>query len=96
VKEEVYAQKRSSKPKLVGTILDYSKPVDRVHFGLVFIITARGDILPKEASAISGDMISIDKLMTGKKEFEKYETWSKCLIPHLNELYKYVQPLKTR
>lgn len=95
VSEEVTIKEGFSKPKLVGTILDYSKPVDRVHFGLVFVIRTQGEVLPKESSVISGEMIHIDKLMRDKENFDNYETWSKCLIPHLAELYKLTQQAKT-
>ncbi len=96
VSEEVRIKGSSSKPKLAGTILDYSKPVDRVHFGLVFVIHAQGEVLPKESSVISGEMISIDKLINDKEAFDNYETWSKCLIPHLAGLYTLAQQTKAR
>nr|MCK4929717.1 2'-deoxycytidine 5'-triphosphate deaminase [Nanoarchaeota archaeon] len=88
IREEVNIKGSFSEPRLVGTLMAYDKPVDRVHFGLVFIINVQGEIVPKEDSFSSGGMMPIDELVKDKKGFKKYETWSKCLIPHLPELYK--------
>lgn len=88
IREEVNIKGSFSEPKLVGTLMAYDKPVDRVHFGLIFIINVQGKVAPKEDSFISGGMMPIDELVKDKEGFEKYETWSKCLIPHLPELYK--------
>jgi predicted NUDIX family phosphoesterase/deoxycytidine triphosphate deaminase len=96
VKEEVHIKGLYSEPKLVGTILDYSNPVDRVHFGLVFVVKVDGTVALKERSAVSATMAPIDKLMKDEEEFGRHETWSKCLIPHLAELYKYAQQTKLR
>jgi len=41
-------------------------------------------------------MISIDKLINDKEAFDNYETWSKCLIPHLAGLYTLAQQTKAR
>ncbi|KYK24587.1 hypothetical protein AYK26_03355 [Euryarchaeota archaeon SM23-78] len=88
IREEVDIKGTFSEPKLAGTLMAYDKPVDRVHFGLIFIINVKGEVVPKEDSFISGGMMPIDKLIKDKEAFEKYETWSKCLIPHLLELYE--------
>ena len=85
--EEVEIIGNHSKPKLVGTLMAYDKPVDRVHLGLVFVSHVDGDVKQKESSITSSGMVPIKQLM--KSNSEKYETWSKILIPYLIELSKY-------
>jgi len=67
----------------------YDKPVDRVHFGLVYVIplAKRGYVAPKEASIITGRMISLDEIEKDRQAHEKYETWSNKLLPLLPEIY---------
>ncbi len=87
--EEVNIHGKSSPPKLIGTLMAYDKPVDRVHFGLVYVIplAKRGYVAPKEASIITGRMISLDEIEKDRQAHEKYETWSNKLLPLLPEIY---------
>ncbi len=80
-----------TEPQLVGTLMAYDKPVDRVHFGLVYAIHVDGTVEPKEDSIISGKMIPIEELMQDPEYSEKYETWSRMLIPHLQEICRQPQ-----
>jgi len=88
--EEVRITGVATEPKLVGTILARTRKVDRNHFGLTYVVSVNGRVMirKKERSAISGEMIPIDKLLKDKEAFKNYETWSRCLIPHLGELYE--------
>ncbi len=85
--EEVEIKMRLSEPKFVGTLIQYNTPVDRVHFGLVFTIHA-DEVRTKESSLHSGRMIDIKELTNDSDYPQKYESWSKTLIPHLSNLYE--------
>lgn len=70
---------------LAGTLYMEDKPVDRVHFGLVYVGLVNGDVSPAECSILSGRMVGIDQIVL--EPIERYESWSQALIPHLKELY---------
>ncbi|MFH1682368.1 MAG: 2'-deoxycytidine 5'-triphosphate deaminase [Candidatus Woesearchaeota archaeon] len=87
LEEEITIEGNPTDPKLVGTLMAYNTPVNRVHFGLIFSIHTKGKIRPKEAALVSGRMIPIGQLV-GDPEYEnKYETWSKIIIPYLEPIY---------
>ena len=88
VNEEVIIDKKSLSPSLVGTIMAYEKPVDMVHFGLIYTIHVTETVRPKEVALISGRMMNIDELQKDKQNEWRYETWSKMLIPYLQEIYR--------
>jgi dCTP deaminase len=73
--EEVKLDGLVSMPVLVGTIISYDKPVDRVHFGLVYGIVTDGDVQPAESSIISGRMIKRSDITIFPGNVG-YETWS--------------------
>ncbi len=79
-KEEVTISGGISTPKLIGTLKAYDKPVDRVHFGLVYASNTNGCIAGNEKSITSLGMNDLNFL---KSNLEKFETWSKILIPYL-------------
>jgi len=85
-KEEVRVTGKISKPMLVGTLMAYDTPVDRVHLGLIFKIHTTGDVVPAESSITFGEMKDLKLL---KDNISYYETWSKVLIPHLEKIYNY-------
>ncbi len=87
LEEEVFVTGQLSKPLLVGTLMQYNMPVDRVHFGLVYATRTTGTVGPKESSIISGHIKSIDELLHDPKGEKKYETWSRVLLPHLREIH---------
>lgn len=84
--EEVEINNLTAEPRLIGTIMAYNTPVDRVHFGLIYVAHASNLVKPKESSIISGRMVNIDELINDSEYSKKYETWSKALIPHLYNL----------
>jgi len=85
--EEVKISGDFSEPRMVGTLMAYDKPVDRVHFGLIYKIhIAGGDIRKNETSILNGKMVPIEELVKmGKRNFE---TWSSILVPYLDAIYK--------
>jgi predicted NUDIX family phosphoesterase/deoxycytidine triphosphate deaminase len=85
--EEIKIQGNYSEPVFAGTLYATDKPVDRVHFGLIYAIHTDGKIEPNENSIIHSEMIPIEKMRGGYYKNNKTETWTKILIPHLREIY---------
>jgi|GEM_PF-144883 len=86
-REEVAIVGAHTPPKLVGTLFATDKPVDRVHFGLIYVTRLEGSIAPKELSIKSGRLLSIDEIIADTDYPKRYETWSAQLIKHLPALY---------
>lgn len=85
--EEVRITENFSKPSLIGTLMSYKQPVDRVHFGLVYSVQVKGKVMPNEVSIGWHKMCSIKKLNemnTANKD--SIETWSQILIPYLGKI----------
>lgn len=87
--EEVKVSGEYRQPLLLGTLFARDKPVDRVHFGLIYCVGVKGSVKQKEDSIKknSGRMISIEQIAADPEIGEKYETWSRILIPKLAEMY---------
>jgi len=79
-KEEVSISGKTSKPELVGTMLAYDKPVDGVHFGLIYKAYVKGDIVANESSITSFGMKTPKEL---EGNMDAFETWSRRLVPYL-------------
>ncbi len=88
LQEEISITGFHSPPKLVGTLMAYDRPVDRVHFGVIYTIHTNGSVQPNESSLVSGKMLSLEELLKDPEQDQKYETWSRILIPFLPELYQ--------
>lgn len=88
LQEEVDVKGTYSNPLLMGTLSSCDRPVDRVHFGLIYAIHTSGDIAIKESSLVSGRMASISELLGDSMRDQRYETWSRILIPYLPDLYR--------
>jgi dCTP deaminase len=87
MEEEIEIAGAFSLPKLVGTLMQYDLPVDRVHLGLIFTMHVDGLVKPKENALISGRMVPIEEII--KEPQEKYETWSRVLIKEIENLQKF-------
>lgn len=85
--EEVNFMGERSKPKLVGTLFAKDRPVDRVHFGLIYAMHTKGDVNPNEASIAYAGFVPLDEIKVGFRDAET-ETWSRILIPHLESIYE--------
>lgn len=85
-KEEVKVNGRFSEPLLAGTMMAYESPVDRVHFGLVYVIRTTGPVEPNESALASGAMRTIAGISRDPDYSKKYENWSRLLVPHLGQL----------
>ncbi len=86
--EEVCIEGKCTKPKLVGTLVCYDKPVDRVHFGLIYVVSTDGDVRPREAALHSGQLRPIAEVLLDPEADQRYETWSRVLRPHLLDFYR--------
>lgn len=85
--EKKFEIKWRKKPTLIGTLVDWKKPIDEAHFGLVMVGFAKG-VRSHNKATDSCKMVPIDKIMSlGEEELDKFETWSKDLIEHLDFLY---------
>lgn len=91
IKEEAEITGKMTEPKFVGTLYQPDKPVDEVHFGLVYVIFTDGEVKPKESSINRGRMLPIKEILTDPDYTKKYETWSKALIPFLCAISKFAQ-----
>ncbi len=89
LKQEVRIAGKPTRPRFIGTVFKTDKPVDRVHFGLVYAIHTGGNVKPNEASIPSGRMVSIRGLVENPSKYSQFETWSRVLIPHLPMIYGY-------
>lgn len=85
--EEVEIIGNCSDPVFVGTLMAYDKPVDRVHFGIIYKVNIDGQVEPIERSITSAGMRSIESLIENKDL--NFETWSRMLLPHLDSIRKY-------
>lgn len=88
LQEEISITGFHSPPRLVGTLMAYDRPVDRVHFGVIYTMHTDGLVQPNESSLVSGKMVSLEGLLNDQERDQKYETWSRTLIPFLPELYQ--------
>jgi predicted NUDIX family phosphoesterase/deoxycytidine triphosphate deaminase len=99
--EEVTIIGTTTEPKIAGTLLCSEQPVDRVHFGLVYITKTTGTVQLKESSLLKGELFSFVELqqelqrelkIIAEKGTEKgmIETWTRKLIPHLDKLYNMI------
>ncbi|MBI5391604.1 2'-deoxycytidine 5'-triphosphate deaminase [Candidatus Woesearchaeota archaeon] len=86
--EEVAITGNTTSPYLAGTLMCYDKPVDRVHFGLIYVFSTDGSITPCETALHSGRLEPLANVMHDEHSAQKYETWSKALLPHLPAFYK--------
>ncbi len=87
--EEIKFEKEVSEPVIIGTLLAQEKPVDRVHFGLVYAIETNGNVWPKESSLVKGEFRNISEISSilNDKDYE-VETWTRILVPHVMDMRK--------
>jgi len=75
-------------PMLAGTMLHDVRPIDRVHFGLIYTMHVGGDVKHKPPAQVEGSFVPIKELESAEDLPDTYETWSYGLVPHLASLYK--------
>jgi predicted NUDIX family phosphoesterase len=70
----------------LGLINDDSNAVGAVHVGVVQAITVSGDVEIREREHLEGELVTYEDLQSRAERGVNFETWSKLLIPHLDEL----------
>ncbi len=70
----------------VGLLNDDSNAVGAVHVGLVQFISVRAPVEIRERDQLEGRLVTTGDLRGMLAEGANFETWSKLLIPHLDEL----------
>ena len=91
--EETKIIGKYSNPVFAGTLYATDKPVDQVHFGLIYGLHVDGIVEANEDSIIKKRMVPIRNLQNGHPgEKVETETWTKILIPHLKEIYDLSKP----
>jgi dCTP deaminase len=85
--EEVRVEGRLSEPRFAGTLMARDKPVDRVHFGMIYVAYTDGRVVPAEQSIVSSDMRRIDEIWNPFGISQDFETWSRILIQNYIHLF---------
>jgi len=75
-----------SSPIFVGTLWASEKPVDKVHFGLVYSTVIEGDVASTSKEILETKFIPIKDLQERVKKDDNFETWTRILIPKLNDI----------
>lgn len=84
MKEEVGL--KEIKAKLLGYINDDSDDVGKVHFGLLYLVETRQNIVPKSEELKTGEFFSFSELEKIAKNHE-VESWSKIALLALKPLF---------
>lgn len=69
-----------------GLLNDDSNAVGAVHVGLVQVISVRAPVEIREREQLEGRLVTTSDLRGMLTDGANFETWSKLLIPHLDEL----------
>lgn len=89
--EEELAVSGEYKVARIGLLNDDSNPVGAVHVGVVQVVRVRGSVDIREREQLEGRLVPSDELSALLAQGANFETWSKLLIPRLDELLP--QPL---
>jgi predicted NUDIX family phosphoesterase len=74
------------KVRRVGLLNDDSNPVGAVHVGVVQVVRIRGSVEIRERDQLEGRLVPSEELNALLAQGANFETWSKLLIPRLDEL----------
>jgi predicted NUDIX family phosphoesterase len=72
----------------VGLLNDDSNPVGAVHVGVVQVVYVDGSVEIRERDQLEGRLVTVDELQTLLDGGANFETWSRLLVPRLDELLK--------
>jgi predicted NUDIX family phosphoesterase len=70
----------------VGLLNDDSNPVGAVHVGVVQVVYVSGSVEIREREQLEGRLVSCEELQTLLAGGANFETWSRLLVPRLDEL----------
>ena len=69
--------------KIVGFVNLEERDVDKVHFGVVFLVKTSDSVSFKQGEMVWSDFLSFDTLLKKKQEFN-FEGWSLALLENKN------------
>lgn len=72
----------------VGLLNDDSNPVGAVHVGVVQVVQTAETVEIREKELLEGKLVTVDELKRMLASGVVFETWSKLLVPHLDELLR--------
>jgi predicted NUDIX family phosphoesterase len=72
--------------RCVGLLNDDSNPVGAVHVGVVQVVYVSGSVEIREREQLEGRLVSCEELSSLLAGGANFETWSRLLVPHLDEL----------
>jgi predicted NUDIX family phosphoesterase len=72
--------------RCVGLLNDDSNPVGAVHVGVVQVVYVSGSVEIRERDQLEGRLITCEELKSLHDDGANFETWSKLLVPRLDEL----------
>jgi predicted NUDIX family phosphoesterase len=72
--------------RCVGLLNDDSNPVGAVHVGVVQVVYVSGSVEIREREQLEGRLVSCEELSSLLAGGANFETWSRLLVPRLDEL----------
>ncbi len=72
----------------VGLLNDDSNPVGAVHVGVVQVVYVDGSVEIRERDQLEGRLVACEELQSLLARGANFETWSRLLVPRLDELLK--------
>jgi predicted NUDIX family phosphoesterase len=70
----------------IGVLNDDSNSVGAVHVGVVHVLRVEGSVEVREREQLEGRLVSAQELRDLAERGANLETWTKLLLPHLEEL----------
>jgi predicted NUDIX family phosphoesterase len=70
----------------VGLLNDDSNPVGAVHAGVVQVVYVSGSVEIREREQLEGRLVTVEELASLLAGGANFETWSRLLVPRLDEL----------
>lgn len=77
--------------RTVGLLNDDSNPVGAVHVGVVQVVHVRGSVEIRERDQLEGQLVPVEDIRALLAQGANFETWSRMLVPRLDELLQ--QPI---
>jgi predicted NUDIX family phosphoesterase len=76
----------ASELRSIGVLNDDSNSVGAVHVGVVHVLRVEGSVEVREREQLEGRLVSAQELHDLAERGANLETWTKLLLPHLEEL----------
>lgn len=76
----------TSELRPVGVLNDDSNSVGAVHVGVVHVLRVEGSVEVREREQLEGRLVTISELRELAERGANLETWTRLLLPHLEQL----------